>query len=426
MHVGGSNIMVLGINVMYLGCFAWQLNMWGSFPLMHINLDCFLAGLVLSIHDYKEFREFLLMTQGESLVHFWLDSERLKYLKDPLAQDYLISKIHRVYTDITSPCLLPNSVADMIVTGLSHCKVDDCKGSESKFTFDGSFIRSAAMKVFAKAQNSSLEILCHYWLAKYCVHTKKAPKDTSTKLGRHRNSSVYSQMVARKDNSLDTVMHDYCSFPHINLKGDEKKTEKLPVLSYRTSQKKSVHGYHMFSTTSELSRYNSTLTKLLKPLLAPSTQTLLDASRQIKEPRSLTGPRVAGGIKEYKMISSGLKVDGISGNPFMRFLLSKPGKAAVVNYLLFWQSIEEILKEDEIMRRSVLSGRDCCYPYHCYHYQPTVTDIEEFVHLFVKPNAYKGVNLPLTFQKKMMDLLPRGLGKSLLHSAKMYAVKVGL
>lgn len=385
-------------------------------------------GSLLSIHDYKDFRVFLLMTQGESLVHFWLDSERLKYLKDPLAQDYLISKIHRIYTDITSPCLLPNSVCDIIVTGLSHCKVDGGRAPGSKFNFNGSFIRNAAMRVFAKAQESSLEILCHYWLAKHCVHTKKAPIDKSTALylGKHRTSSVFSQKVVRKDNSLDAVTHDYCSFPHINLKGEEKRTGKLPTLSFRTSQKPSFHGYNMFSTASELSRYNSCLTKLLKPLIAPGTQHLLDASRQIRQPKSLTGPRVAGGIKEYNLISSGLKADSISGNPFMRYLLSKSGKTSVVNYLLFLQSIEEILKEDKIMRRSVLSGRDTCYPYHCYHYQPMVTDIEEFIHLFVKPNAYKGVHLPLTLQKKMIDFLPRGLGKSLLNTAQMFAIKVSL
>ena len=377
------------------------------------------------MHDYKEFREFLLMTQGESLIHFWLDSERLKYHKDPLAQDYLISKIHRVYTDITSPCLLPNSVADMIITGLSHCKVGGCKGSESKFNFDGNFVRTAAMKVFAKAQESSLEILCQYWLPKYCVHTKKLLNEKSAVCGKHRTSSVFSQMVARKDNSLDTITHDHCTFPHINLK-EEQMARKLPTLSYRTSHKQSFHGYNMFSTASELSRYNSTLTKLLKPLIAPGTQTLLDAARMVKQPKWLTGPRVAGGIKEFNIISSGLKADSFSGSPFMRFLLSKPGKTTVVNYLLFWQSIEEILKEDKIMRRSVLSGREACYPYHCYHYQPVVTDVDEFIHLFVKPDAYKGVNLPIWLQKKMIELLPKGLGKSLLNSAQMIAVKVGL
>lgn len=382
----------------------------------------------MNIQDYKEFRAFLLMTQGESLVHLWLDSERLKYLRDPLAQDYLISKIHRVYTDITSPCLLPSSVADIIVTGLSHCKVDGGKGAESKFSFDGSFIRNAAMKVFAKAQESSLEILCHYWLKKHCVHSRKVPNDESAMAynRRHRTSSVFSQKITKKDNSLNTITHDYCSFPHINLKGEGQRVGMLPALLDRTSKKQSFHGYNMFSTASELSRCNNTLTKLLKPLIATSTQNLLDASRQVKQPRSLTAPRVAGGIKEYNIISSGLKADSISGNPFMRYLLSKPGKSSLVNYLLFWQSIQEILKEDKIIRRTVLAGRDTCYPYHCYHYQPMVTDIEEFIHLFVKPNAYKGVHLPLTLQKKMIELLPRGLGKSLLNSAQMFAIKVCL
>lgn len=383
-----------------------------------------LTGVHLAIEDYKQFREFLLLTQGESLVHFWLDSERLKYHKDPLAQDYLISKIHRVYTDITSPCLLPNSIADIIITGLSHCKVDGSRGSKSKFYFDGSFIRNAAMKVFAKAQESSLEILCQYWLPKYCVHDKRLLSKNSAISGKHRTSSVYSQIVPRKDNSLETITHDYCTFPHINLKGEEQRTRKLPTLSYRTSQKQSFHGYNMFSTASELSCYNSTLTKLMKPLIAPGTETLLNASRLAKQPKWLTGPRVVGGIKEYNIISSGLKADSFSGSPFMRFLLSKPGKTTVVNYLLFWQSIEEILKEDKIMRRSVLSGREACYPYHCYHYQPLVTDVDEFIYLFVRPNAYKGVHLPIWLQKKMIELLPMGLGKSLLNSAQMFAVKV--
>ena len=393
-----------------------------------INVNLSFTDLLVSIEDYKEFRAFLLMTQGESLVHFWLDSERLKYLRDPLAQDYLISKIHRVYTDITSPCLLPNSIVDIVVTGLSHCKVDGSKETESKFTFDGSFIRNAAMKVFAKAQKSSLEILCHYWLVKYCVHAKKGPNDkpTSRYLGKHRISSVVPQKFTKKDNSLDAVTHDHCTFPHINLKAEDQKTGKLPALSYRTSQKQSFHGYNMFSTTTELVRCNSTLTKLMKPLIATGTQNLMEASRKVKPPRSLTALRVAGGIKEYNIISAGLKADSISGNPFMRYLLSKSGKTAVVNYLLFWQSIEEILKEDKIMRRTVLARRDTCYPYHCYHYQPLVTDVDEFIHLFVRPNAYKGVHLPKTLQKKMIDLLPRGLGKSLLNSAQMFAMKVSL
>ena len=389
--------------------------------LPHVTMCIFLTGILLSIQDYKEFRAFLLMTQGEALVHFWLDSERLKYLKEPLAQDYMITKIHRVYTDITSPCLLPNSVADIIVTGLSHCKVDGNKETQSKFNFDGGFIRTAAMKVFAKAQESSLEILSHYWLAKHCVHAKKMPTD-KVYSRKHRATSVFPQKISKKDNALGPITHDYCSFPHINRK--EGAHGKLPILSYRTLQKQSFHGYSMFSTASELTRYNSTLTRLLKPLITSSTQNSLDASRKLKQPRSLTPPRVAGGTKEYNIISFSLKADSISGNPFMRYLLSKPGKTLVVNYLLFWQSIEEILREDKIVRKSVLSGRDSCYPYPCYHYQPMVTDIEEFIHLFVKPNAYKGVNLPLTLQKKMIDLLPKGLGKSLLNSAQVFAIKV--
>jgi len=301
------------------------------------------------------------------------------------------------------------------------------KDTESKFSFDESFIRSAAMKVFAKAQESSLEILCHYWLVKYCVHVKKdLPNDkpAAAYLEKHRTSSIFSQKFSRRDNSLETITHDYCSFPHSNMKRDEQRVKKLPVLSYRTSQKESFHGYYMFSSASELSRYNNTLTRLLKPLIAPSTQNLLETSRKVKQPRSLTAPKAGGAVKEYNIVFAGLKADSISGNPFMRYLLSKPGKMSVVNYLLFWQSIEEVLKEDKIMRRSVLAGRDSCYPYYCYHYQPMVTDIEEFIHLFVKPNAYKGVNLPSTLQKKMVDLLPRGLGKSLLNSAQMFAYKV--
>ena len=355
------------------------------------------------------------------MIHFWLDSERAKYLKDPLAQDYLISKIHHIYTNTASPCLLPASVADIVVVGLSHCRLQNTRNTAKQFNFDGSFLRSAALKVFTQAQEGALEILCHYWLAKYCLHIKKSPNDRIVYSEKHRTSSMFTQKFAKKDAALDPIDHQHCGFPHVHNKG---KSKKLPVLPYRALQEESFHGYNMFASAKELSQYNHRLTKLLKPLIAPGVQKLMEDSRQVKHPKTIAAVKVAGGVKQFSLVSSGLKADKFSGNPFMRYLLSKSDKSTVVNYLLFWQSLEEILCEEKVMRSPVLSRRNACYPYHCYHYQPVVTDIEEFLHLFVKPDAFKGVYLPTALQKKMITFLPKGLGKSLLTSAKHFAFKV--
>jgi len=305
--------------------------------------------------------------------------------------------------------------------GLSHCKVRNTHNSAKQFSFDGGFLRSTALKVFTQAQEGALEILCHYWLAKYCVHVKKSPDDRIVYSSKHRTSSVFTQKFAKKDVSLDPIDHEHCGFPHVHKKG---RSKKLPVLPFRASQKESFHGYNMFASAKELSRCNHRLTKLLKPLIAPGVQNLMEDSRQVEHAKVNNAIIAAGGMKQWSLVSSGLKADKFSGNPFMRYLLSKPDKSTVVNYLLFWQSLDEILCEERVMRSSVLSAKNACYPYHCYHYQPVVTDIEEFLFLFVKSDAFKGVFLPTNLQKKMIHFLPKGLGKSLLTSAQMFAFKV--
>lgn len=136
-------------------------------------------------------------------------------------------------------------------------------------------------------------------------------------------------------------------------------------------------------------------------------------------------------------IRASLRSDFTAGYPFLSFLRKIKADYRAANYLLFWQSIEIILTQDEMKRWYTTCSRGLpgkiplrdpskpC-PYLSHFEQCLVAkDLQELCQLFLDPKGIHWVELPENVEEELRTLLPRGLGQGLLLATQEYVVKVG-
>lgn len=132
-----------------------------------------------------------------------------------------------------------------------------------------------------------------------------------------------------------------------------------------------------------------------------------------------------------------IRADFTAGNPFLRYLKEcRPANPMAVSYLLFWQSVENILTQDEMRRwynvwRNVKEekvkdeedGRPS--PYLSY-FEPYLVakNLQELCMFFLQSRSVHRVELPQDMAEGLSLLLPKGLGQGLLLAAQEYAIKV--
>ena len=128
-----------------------------------------------------------------------------------------------------------------------------------------------------------------------------------------------------------------------------------------------------------------------------------------------------------------LRADFTSGNPFLRYLKATGHHSQAVNCVLFWQSVENILTQDEMrrwytgwcVRHLEGSQEDRPSPYLSF-FEPYVVarNPQELCLFFLQPKSPHKVRLPKDVEQDLAQLLPRGLGQGLLLAAQEHAVQV--
>lgn len=125
-----------------------------------------------------------------------------------------------------------------------------------------------------------------------------------------------------------------------------------------------------------------------------------------------------------------VRADFTAGNPFLKYLKGTRPNPKAANYLLFWQSVENILTQDEMRRwyTSWCSSEhlgDKPTPYLSY-FEPcfVAKNLQELCLFFLQPKSLHRISLPKDIEEGLQLLLCRGLGQGLLLAAQEHAGKV--
>ena len=359
-----------------------------------------------------ELRRFLFQTEGEAACLFWLDVERLKHTQDPLIAEKLISRIQQLY-----------------LRDGSHFSLSDELKETVLFLYSSEYQQFPSKRVnnLLGAQNIILHNLKSYWCKRYALHLNKCSTRSRSEVRhtisniaqstgicrRHTDSLHLPQIVTDSGNSsADTqpkqLSHsnlNNCTLPVINSSGLLQNTTK---------------------TASFVSSYESRKMKGPSLLITPSTQALFQQSvTSTSQPLQCSSRSRPPHLQPY--LCGSLRSDFIASNPLLRHFASLRSEGLkALHHLLFWQSVESILTQEEMKRwyRNHNCTENTC-PYLTYfEVYPIAANLQELLRLFIRERAPHKVDLPREVRQQLCLLLPKGLGHSLLISAQDHAAGV--
>lgn len=359
-----------------------------------------------------ELRRFLFQTEGEAACLFWLDVERLKHTQDPLIAEKLISRIQQLYLRDGSHFSLSDELKETVLF---------------LYSSENQQFPSKRVSNLLGAQNIILHNLKSYWCKRYALHLNKCSTRSRSEVRhtisniaqstgicrRHTDSLHLPQIVTDSGNSsADTqakqLSHsnlNNCTLPVINSNGLLQNTTK---------------------TASFVSSYESRKMKGPSLLITPSTQALFQQSvTSTSQPLQCSSRSQPPHLQPY--LCGSLRSDFIASNPLLRHFASLRSEGLkALHHLLFWQSVESILTQEEMKRwyRNHNCTENTC-PYLTYFkVYPIAANLQELLRLFIRERAPHKVDLPREVRQQLCLLLPKGLGHSLLISAQDHAAGV--
>ena len=207
--------------------------------------------------------------------------------------------------------------------------------------------------------------------------------------------------------------------------GDRKKLEFAQQLRTSKIALPHINGRERNDLSTErLSRVSSLETK---PLFTPSTTTLFPLS-DLPINLSSSSPLAEGDFQHLAPFLTGsLRADFLAGSPLLSHLSRHQRSSAAANYLLFWWSAELLFTLDEMRRRqrpaAVNQLKTCGSPFS-NELISTATNPRGLVQLFLKKGSPHSIELPNQTRQELVQLLPKGLGQSLLISVQKLAAQV--
>lgn len=381
---------------------------------------------VASMHDFKK---FLFQTEGEALYLFWMDVEHLKCHQSQFYIRKMIIRISQTYIADSSPFQLSSALRDELV---SVQKSDEPQNRWNT---------KQQIKELVRCQSQVLQCLREYWCKRYALVKVKEldgesvePEKKEAVLKRPQSSHGTSEFALKspvevpesKSEHLPSVDSSESVSKNVTRRVSHIKisTSKIPYLfsGEKSNIIESVSNDTLAQATI-LSRGvpNSLLSSSAYSLFSSSSSLLrLDLSQK-KNDNSHLEP----------FLCATLRADFTAGNPFLHYLKATQPSSEAVNYLLFWQSVENILTQDEMRRWYTqwclrnLKKEDKLSPYMSY-FEPyfVAKNLQELCLFFLQPKSIHKVNLPQDVQEELGVLLPRGLGQGLLLAAQDHAIKV--
>ena len=355
------------------------------------------------VKEIGQFRYFLSGTEGEAVCQFWLDVQlllqRLLHTGEDVGNTHdmaqFIDHIRRYYISNGAPCSLSQELKNKLTK--EFCYLNHHTTSTGSDLYNS--LHSRQVQVLVEAQKQAIAHLRGYWFKVY----------------ENSKGSNAEEMAERQSSSLPVIVGDrrkteFCT----QLK---KSTVKLPHIHRRERKK-----HHLSAAEERLARVAPLATK---PLFTPSTTTLfpLSSSPQHPTPLKMTSgfPRLA------PFLTGSLRADFLSGSPLLSHIHQKKKNSTLsANYLLFWWSAELLFTLDEIKRskkpvRNQLKHWGSPYSNELI---PTATNPNELVKLFLMEGSPHLIELPPHTREELVQLLPRGLGQSLLLTVQEYAAQV--
>ena len=352
---------------------------------------------VAGLHN---FRRFLFAGEGEAACLFWLEVQRLKRAAEPWIAAKITSRIHRLYLRDGAPFSLSKVLKEMIFLVYSPSKKSSV---------------SARLGALVKAQAVVLQNLRSYWCKRYVINLQESFTNCTL------NRDTISGICRRETDQIARRTSPSSYLPRIIVdegKGsDGQQPRKLPHLQLSENKCK------LPLVNSQLSGRSSVCERgPVELVISPSTQELFTASTtcRLQSPTNLT--EHVHDLPVHPYLFASLRADFMAGNPILRHFRGRP---QVVNCLLFWQSVENILTRDEMCRWCQRRAKTNVHPYSA-HFEtyPIANTPRELLRLFIKRRAHHKIDLPSDVRNELILLLPKGLGQSMLLSTQDYVAKV--
>ena len=359
------------------------------------------------------FRKFLLETKGESACLFWLDVDYMLNLAENETSriSSLIRRIHATYLKDGAIFSLADHIRKQLLADFFYPESNDRQTQANNYPGK----HSKQVEALARGQVLILESLRGYWSQKYKLYWEKSqlnPKKTVS-------------FAVRNDSAIKKQRAIAFSLPHIASEKTNvpQKVQRQPHITLGTCKLPGItREYSNFSTK------GSHLTDKNGRVGSANTQVLCSASSVDVTPRPISS--VSGVSKDleyfhlHPFLNASLRADFLSGNPLLTHF-SKNHNTRALNYLHFWQSVEELFILDEMKRcyKTSKNVKKCPYIGYIEFFQ-TAKSLKELVRYFLKEGARYRIELPTGIREELVRMLPRGLGQSLLMAVQEYAAEV--
>ena len=344
------------------------------------------------------FRRFLCQTDGESVWLFWKDTERLKLTQDKQHIQRVFHHIQSTYLQDSAPLALPKCVRETAVM---------CVRKE--LSLRGSVGR---VELLFSAQSLALEELLKYWTVRYNIHQENSQaltKETSS------ISKTFSQEIISEKVGSAHLTHLPCIVYEEGRISDQHRPEKAPHIQLRDVSLPSL----VSAGAVDGRELAGTGRNHVEQLITPSTHHLFPE----KGDYTIQSSSLLQDLPILPFMTASLRADTLSGHPFLLYL-TKQARSATA-HLLFWQSVEILLAQDEMRRwqkRNPLTRWDQIV---FFEEPPVARDLRQLVEMFLKTRSHYRVELPEGVRRReLCALVEKGLGHNLLLAAQEHSTKV--
>ncbi len=384
--------------------------------------------ILSSVTSMYNFKKFLFQTEGECACLFWMDVERLKWNSQSHTQSRkLIIRINEMYVSDNAPFQLQQAYRECLTSM-------DTSGSCSPLQ-KWSMSYKQQIKELVKCQEQVIQCLRNYWCKRYVTRIE----EERVKSGGRRKKFKFSQLSVSMDK--ETVKKPE-GFPAVVINkesGMDTVTKKASHIKLSNSHTKLVQLSNERRNVLTHAVSNDSIAKIA--ILSRNTPTILLSSSTCSLFSAPTTPGVRHSLNSEKRrdiylepyLTASLRADFVAGNSFLKYLKRSSPNPRAVNFLLFWQSVENILMQDEMKRwftasctdLEETSSSDKDSPYLSYFETYFVAkDLQELCLFFLQPKAIHRILLPAGVEEELGMLLPKGLGHGLLLATQDYAKNV--
>ncbi len=369
----------------------------------HVMCSTTAAADVCSVSAMDKFRKCVCQTEGESLWLFWKDIERLKIAKDKQLAVKIFHYIQLTYLQNGALVTLPKCVKEQAVLSLRT----ECR---SELLFN--------------AQELALEELIKYWSLRYNIHSKDFCKNISQTFSKELGcDKTYSEQ--------HQALLPLASIPgHTSSESDNGRPVKEAILPCTKSNtgdnqlpKKVSHiklkrlSLPTLVVTDDEKEATKIKQKCAMPLITPSTQSFLPLSTEQSSNLLLQD------LPTLPYLCAFLRTDSLSERPFLHYLNEHARPAC--SHLLFWQSVEVLLAQDEMKRWCTRNPSQRCDQLVFFEEYPVARDLCQLVEMFLGGHAPYRVELPQNvLRRELCALVERGLGHNLLLTVQEHSAKV--